>query len=351
MPTFHDLTVAEVDRLTEEATSITLRVPDELRDAYRFRAGQHLTFRHPTAEGEVRRTFSIWVTPDSGRLAVAVKLLSQGVFSRYVREDLAVGDQISVMTPAGRFGPRPVPDDRPRTYVAVVAGSGITPVLSIMGAALQDQPRATFVLLYGNRTAESVMFADEIADLKDRYVSRVQVLHVLSQEDHGSPLLSGRIDAAKLAALLQLHPPETVHEWFLCGPAGLVDMARTTLTDAGVDRRQIHRELFWSGSSTAAASPPVVPGRHVVRARLDGRTTSFAMPATGSVLDALLTHRPEAPYACRGGVCGTCRMRVVEGEVAMADNYALDPQDLDAGFRLACQSVPRSSHLAVDFDG
>jgi len=351
VPVFHDLTVARLDRLTEDAISITLAVPDQLREAYRFRPGQHLTFRHPTPDGEIRRTFSIWTTPESGVLAVAVKLLPTGVFSTHVRDGLTVGDRVSVMTPAGRFGPRPVDDDAPRTYAAVVAGSGITPILSIFGAVLGEQPGATCVLLYGNRTSASVMFAEEIADLKDRYLARLQVLHVLSQENQGSELLSGRIDATKLGALLHLHPPATVHEWFLCGPGGLVDLAHSTLTAAGMDRRQIHRELFWTGSSAAVPTAPApMPGPHLVRARLDGRTTSFAMPSNGSLLDALLAHRPEAPYACRGGVCGTCRMRVIEGEVAMTQNYSLDPADLEAGFRLACQAVPSSGALTVDFD-
>ena len=359
MPVFHDLTVARLEPLTDDAMAITLAVPAELAEAYRFRPGQHLTFRHTVGDEEIRRTFSIYTTPRSGKLAVAVKLLPGGSFSTFVRSQLRVGDQLSVMTPAGRFGPRlPVPEGAAPTYVAVVAGSGITPVLSILASVLESNPLATFVLMYGNRTQFSVMFADEIADLKDSFLERFQVFHVLSQEDHDAPLLTGRIDKAKLETLLELHPPERVHEWFLCGPAGLVEQARETLTGAGVDRRRVHRELFYLGTPAELPSQPASGGGTVaasgggtVTATLHGRTTTFPMPATGSVLDAVLRVRPDAPFACKGGVCGTCRMKVVAGSAEMVENYALDAEDVEAGFRLACQSVPTSGDLVVDFDG
>jgi ring-1,2-phenylacetyl-CoA epoxidase subunit PaaE len=195
------------------------------------------------------------------------------------------------------------------------------------------------------------MFTEEIADLKDRYADRFQVFHVLSQEEHESPLLSGRIDEVKLKILLELNPPELVDDWFLCGPSGLVEQVRTTLADNGVSKRQIHRELFHTGNAPPMQrSPESASLTSEVSARLDGRTTTFAMPASGSLLDAVLAHRPDAPFACKGGVCGTCRVRLVEGEVEMARNFALDPQDLEAGFRLACQSIPVSRRVVVDFD-
>jgi len=233
---------------------------------------------------------------------VAVKLLPDGIFSRFVSDQLTVGYHVSVMTPAGRFGPRPVDDDLPHTYVAVVAGSGITPVMSIITTVLESQPNAAVVLLYGNRTAASVMFAQEIADLKDRFLTRLQVIHALSQEGNGSPRLGGRIDRNTLESLLALHPAESVHEWFLCGPAGLVDLARNVLADHGVPRRQVHSELFWVGASVPAPRSIANPGRHTVTARLDGRTTTFTMPPTGSILDAVLAHRPRLPTPAGRGL-------------------------------------------------
>jgi ring-1,2-phenylacetyl-CoA epoxidase subunit PaaE len=373
MATFHDLTVADVDQLTEDALRLTLCVPPELRDAYAFRPGQHLTFRHQVGDGpddpapteirseEIRRTFSICSTPSSGQLQVGVKLLPGGVFSSYVHESVRPGSVLSVMTPVGRFVPRVFREGaEPQSpgahrYVAVCAGSGITPVMSIMGSLLESDPDADFVLIFGNRRAGTVMFAEEIADLKDRFLTRLVVYHVLSGEPHESPLLSGRIDAAKLKWFLGLHDPAGVEEWFLCGPTGLVTLTTDVLREAGVGRRQMHSELFWVGAEPPRPAPSEAGARVVdpvatVRARLEGRTVEFEVGRGESVLDALLRTRRDAPYSCRGGVCGTCRMRLLSGEVSMRRNYALEVTDLDAGFRLACQSEPVSPELDVDFD-
>jgi ring-1,2-phenylacetyl-CoA epoxidase subunit PaaE len=373
VPAFHDLVVTDLHPLTIDATAITLAVPEELREAYRFTPGQHLTFRYQVDEAEVRRSFSICTTPYSGRLRVGVRLLPDGVFSKFVHNELKVGDTLSVMTPVGRFGPlagtgrqpppeqppvgigsqpgRPPPESAGPTYVAVVAGSGITPVMSIMTTILETEPAANFVLLYGNRSAATVMFAEEIADLKDRFLARLQVLHVFSREVHDSPLLSGRIDDAKLEILLRLQPAQSVAEWFVCGPAGLVSQTAAALARHGVPRRQLHTELFYTGDVPALPrNPGSAQLRSQVTVRLEGRTTMFEMPASGSLLDAVLLHRPDAPFSCKGGVCGTCRVRVIEGELEMVRNFALDQQDVDAQFRLACQSVPRTAKVSVDFD-
>lgn len=350
MPVFHDLGVSGLEYLTDDAIKLTLEVPEPLRDEYRFTPGQHLTFAHQGVTGVVRRTFSICSTPASGELSVAIKLLPGGEFSGFVAERLRVGDRLKVMTPAGRFSSRSQADPGPRTVAAVVAGSGITPIMSIMSALLETEPETRFVLCYGSRRATSVMFAEEIADLKDRYVDRLQVFHVISSEAHAAPLLSGRIDAERLRLLLQLHPPHEVDEWFVCGPLGLIEVTRATLISHGVSADAIHREVFFTGR------PPSRPAGGAARAlegtvtfRLDGRT-STAPAGDGSVLDAVLAARPEAPFACRNGVCGTCRVRLVRGEVTMAQNFALEPSDLETGFRLACQSVPRTSELEIDFD-
>ncbi|MGD7788793.1 2Fe-2S iron-sulfur cluster-binding protein [Propionibacteriaceae bacterium Y1700] len=348
--TFHPLRVAELTPTTDDAVVITFEVPAELSQEYAFRAGQHLTIRTHLHGVEERRSYSICAAPSSGRLQIGVKLLPGGAFSTFVHDQLAVGDQLDVMTPAGRFSPRD-PTAEGRHYGAVVAGSGITPVMSIMAEVLRTTETSTFTLLYGNRGASSVMFAEEIADLKDTHPDRLQVFHVLSRELHASAVLAGRMEGEKLITLLDHFTSDdvAVDEWFLCGPYAMVTATSAELTRRGLGRRQVHSELFWTGE----VEPPQPTHREQgaqVTARLDGRTTSFSMPAAGSVLDAVLAQRPEAPFACKGGVCGTCRVKVISGEVEMARNHALDPQDLEAGFRLACQSVPVTDELTVDFD-
>jgi ring-1,2-phenylacetyl-CoA epoxidase subunit PaaE len=353
--TFHRLAVADIDRLTDDAVAVTFAVPPELADAYAFTPGQHLTLRTTIDGEEVRRSYSICSTPSSGRLRVAVKVLEGGVFSGHANTALRPGDEIDVMTPAGRFGVEPDPTNAKR-YAAVVAGSGITPVLSIAEAVLEIERRTVLTLVYGNRTTSSVMFAEELADLKDRYPDRFQLLHVLSREPHDADLLHGRIDEAKVRQLLDVVvPPATVDEWFLCGPFGMVQQVRQALEERGVPKRTVHLELFHvDGDAPRVARHRPVEGpddsAQEVTVRLDGRSSTFRMPPEGSVLDATLAVRPDAPFACKGGVCGTCRARVVRGAVEMARNYALEPAEVESGFVLACQSVPTTPVLELDFD-
>lgn len=352
--TFHPLRVAAVERLTDDAVTLTFEVPPELTDAYAFAPGQHLTLRTDVDGEQVRRSYSICAPPSSGRLQVAVKVLEGGLFSRHANSGLAPGDVLDVMTPAGRFGVPLHPADA-RRYVAVVAGSGITPVMSILPAILETEPTSTCTLVYGNRDSGSVMFVEELTDLKDRYPDRLQLVHVLSREPQDAELLTGRIDEQKLATLLrQVFPPETVDEWLLCGPFEMVQQVRAHLVAADVPPARIHLELFHvDGEAPRVARRPSSDGQDAgseVTVRLDGRSSTFTMPDEGSVLDATLAVRADAPFACKGGVCGTCRIKVVEGTVDMSRNYALDPSEVDAGFALACQSVPTSDRVVVDFD-
>jgi ring-1,2-phenylacetyl-CoA epoxidase subunit PaaE len=351
---FHRLRVADVERITEDAVAITFAVPDELRDAYAYQPGQHLTLRCELAGDDVRRNYSICSPATSGMLRIGVKRLPGGAFSTYAFERLRPGDTLDVMTPSGRFTV-PLAPGQAKHYCAIAAGSGITPILSILATALEIQPRSRVTLIYGNRTSRSVMFLEELEDLKDRYLDRFQLLHILSREHREAELLNGRIDDAKLKVLLDsLIPPETVDEWFLCGPAEMIDTARAALLERGVDVSRIHRELFHTG--------PVAPRRPTEAAEagaglaevsilLDGRTATFPLaPSAESILDAALAVRPDAPYACKNGMCGTCRARVVEGEVAMDHNYALEDDELAGGFVLACQAHPRSDRVVLDFD-
>ena len=353
--TFHPLRVAAVEPLTDDAVAITFAVPADLRAAYSFDAGQHLTLRTDVGGEEVRRNYSICAPATEGRLRIGVKRLDGGAFSTHATSTLQVGDEVEVMTPTGRFSPRLDPAQS-RHYAAIVAGSGITPVLSIVATALEVEPTSTVTLVYGNRTAGSVMFLEELADLKDRYPDRFQLVHVLSRETQEAELLSGRLDPPRLRRLLAaLLPPETVDEWFLCGPFAMVEGAREVLAEAGVGADHVHTELFHveGEAPRESASPEEVraAGSSSVRVTLDGRASTVQVPRTGvRILDAVLAVRADAPYACKGGVCGTCRARLVTGEVSMARNYALDPEETAAGFVLACQSVPVSEDVELDFD-
>jgi ring-1,2-phenylacetyl-CoA epoxidase subunit PaaE len=350
---FHPLRVLAVERLTADAVAVSLAPPAGLEELFAFQPGQHLTLRRVLDGQEQRRTYSVCVAPSAGVLRIGVKLLPGGVFSGWLHAGLGVGDSVDSLPPAGRFGAalgRPGP--QPRHLGAVVAGSGITPVLSILATALQT-PDTAVSLLYGNRTTADVMFLDELADLKDSHPDRVHLVHVLSGEAQASPLLHGRLDPERLTRLLtEVVDAAAVTDWFLCGPLGLVTGAREVLLSRGCDPATVHSELFYAGAVPAPTSPPAgaSSGSARVTVRLHGRTTTVAVPFGGpSVLEAVLAVRPDAPYACRGGVCGTCRARVRSGEVEMERNYALEPDELAAGLVLSCQSRPVTAEVALDY--
>lgn len=345
--TFHELTVTAVEQLTPSAVALTFAVPAELRPAFAFRPGQHVTVR---LDGELRRSYSICSTPaqlrERGTLTIGVKRVPGGVFSTRA-QGLATGETLPVLPPLGRFTTELDPA-RSRRYGAIVAGSGITPVLSLVSTALETEPGSTFAVVCGNRSAAEVMFADALADLKDRFPGRLQLVHVLSRETQPSDLLSGRLDADRVTTLLREFDLGGVQEWFLCGPLGVVRSAREALAAEGASGK-VHVELFHAEEPP----PPVadVAGGDVeVSIVLDGRSTDFTMDRSERVLDAALRHRGELPYACKGGVCSTCRAKVVSGAVQMAANWALEPDEVAAGYVLTCQSSPTSEELVLDFD-
>ena len=352
---FHPLRVAAVERLTDDAVTITFSVPDDLRDDYEFAAGQHLTVRMTIAGEEVRRNYSICAPAGSGRLRVAVKRLEGGAFSAFATSGLRPGDTVDVMTPTGRFHV-PLDPANAKHYCAVAAGSGITPVISIISTALEVEPDSRFTLVYGNRSTSSIMFLDELSDLKDRYPTRFRLINVLSREPQEVELFSGRIDADKVRRLLTtLIPVDTVDEWFLCGPFVMVEQVRDTLVAEGVGRAHVHMELFHvegeAPREVVATDIARDQGSSSVTVVLDGRSSTFDVPRGGlRILDAALAVRPDAPYACKGGVCGTCRAKLLDGEVAMDRNYALEQDEIDAGFVLACQSRPVTDRVSLDFD-
>ncbi|MCT9074954.1 2Fe-2S iron-sulfur cluster-binding protein [Streptomyces fulvoviolaceus] len=354
MARFHPLPVAAVDRLTDDSVALTFTVPPELREEYRHAAGQHLALRR-TADGqEIRRTYSICSPApapagDGPRtLRVGVRLVDGGAFSAYALKEINAGDELEVMTPAGRFSLDPAPG----LYAAIVGGSGITPVLSIAATLLAREPEARFCLIRSDRTSASTMFLEEVADLKDRWPERFQLVTVLSREEQQAGLPSGRLDRERLTGLLPaLLPVERVAGWFLCGPFGLVQGAERALRELGVARTRIHEEIFHVDpvAPTATAAAPA-PAHSTVTARLDGRGGSWPVQDGESLLETVLRNRPDAPYACKGGVCGTCRAFLVSGEVRMDRNFALEPEETESGYVLACQSHPVTEKVELDFD-
>jgi ring-1,2-phenylacetyl-CoA epoxidase subunit PaaE len=353
---FHELRVAALDRITDDAVAITFDVPEELREEYQFVAGQHVSLRCLIAGDDVRRNYSICTPAGSGVLRVGVKRLPDGVFSSYAMEKLQVGDTIEVLTPSGRFF-TPLHPRQARHYAAVAAGSGITPILSILATALQVEPRSRATLIYVNLTTRSIMFLEELEDLKDRYLGRFNLIHVLDGERHEVDLLSGFLDRERFTTVLDaLVGPVPVDEWFLCGPLGLTDMIRDTLVERGVQPEHVHRELFHVGPPSARTAPPpagawTAAAGSTVTVVLDGRSSTFRLrPDAEPILDAALQIRGDAPYACKNGVCGTCRAKLVEGQVAMQQNFALERDELDRGYVLACQSHPATDTVVLDFD-
>jgi ring-1,2-phenylacetyl-CoA epoxidase subunit PaaE len=379
---FHPLRVAAIDPLTDDAVAVTLAVPPPLRETFRHLPGQHLTVRHRTDDGEIRRTYSI-CTPaadpagaaEPRTLRIGVRLIEGGVFSRYVRKELAVGDLLETMAPSGRF----VLDCRPGHFAAVVGGSGITPVLSMATTLLQRQPDARFCLLRCDRTAASTMFLEEVADLKDRWPDRFQLVSAMSREERRTGPASGRLDAQRLTGLLPaLLPVGSVNGWFLCGPYGLVEVAARALRGLGVARGRIHQEIFHVDGATPAgpnatpaypsavsdgpsaisaernstpARPSAPPPSHTaLTATLGGRSGTWPVRDGEPLLETVLRNRTDTPYACRGGVCGTCRAFLVSGEVRMDRNFALEREEVVAGYVLACQSRPVGERVELDFD-
>ncbi len=347
------LRVKAVEHLTHDSVVV------ELEGEMSYSAGQHLTLRRIVDGTELRRTYSICAGAGSGRPRIGVKRLEGGAFSTWVNDEVAAGDVIEVAAPAGRFSPRLDPTAR-RRYVAVVAGSGITPILSILTTILEVEPSSTAVLWYGNKTTRDIMFLEEICDLKDRHPGRFEVLFFLSREEQEVELLSGRIDGERVRRLLAaLQPAGEVDEWFLCGPFTMVGEVRAALGEAGVDVSRIHAELFHVDGELPRAARAARSALHedwvgrtsAVTIVLNGRATTVTVPFDGDpVLDALIAVRADAPFSCTSGVCGTCRARLLEGAVEMDVSYALEPDETERGYVLMCQSHPTTDVVRLEIE-
>jgi len=351
-PRFHQLRVAEVRRETPECVSLKFDLPAELADEYRFTQGQHLALRTTLDGEEVRRSYSVCAGCDDGELRVAVKKVPGGRFSAWANDTLKPGDAIDVMTPEGRFF-TPLAPEHEKHYVAFVAGSGITPVLSLIRTTLAREPKSRFTLVYGNRRQTSVMFHEALEDLKDRYLTRFVLYNVFSREEQDIDLFNGRLDGAKATAFLStLVPVDFIDEAFVCGPASMIDDVEQALVGAGVPREHVHVERF--GVPGAAANAPV-DDADAAQARIgiviDGvrREIEFHR-GQHSILDAGRAAGLDLPYSCKGGMCSTCRGKLLEGEVKMAKNYALEPHEVAAGFVLTCQSYPLSERVLISYD-
>lgn len=356
---FHTLRVAGVRPLTDSAVEVTFDIPEDLHGEFDYLAGQHVALRTRIDGHEVRRSYSLCRPPAPGTVSVAIKRDLGGRFSTWAQTELQSGDEIDVMSPQGAFTSTLA--DLDGAHVAgIAAGSGITPLMALAATVLSRSQTSRFTLVYTNRSTTDVMFLEDLADLKDRYPTRLALHHVLSREQRSAPLLSGRIDEPRLRRILDaLVLPETVDEWFLCGPFELVQLCRDTLADIGVEPEHVRYELFTTGEGgrvePSTGRPVELRADEPVRRiefTLDGQSATVDSPVSAheSILNAALRVRPDVPFACAGGVCGTCRARLVEGSVAMTENYALEPDELERGYVLTCQSHPTTDAVVVDYD-
>jgi ring-1,2-phenylacetyl-CoA epoxidase subunit PaaE len=353
---FHRLRVKDIRRETTECVSIAFEIPETIKEHFRFHQGQNITIRLMVGDEEVRRSYSICSSPLENELRVAVKEVPEGKFSSHANKTLKVDDVLEVLSPTGSFF-TPLSPDQSKNYLAFAAGSGITPILSIIKTVLATEPQSNFTLIYGNRNRASIIFKEELEALKNKYMRRFALHNILSREQTDAPINHGRINAAKCDEFNnRLFDISTVDEVFLCGPEEMIFGVREWLEKKGIERKNIHFELFGVPGQLKSASTPDEKHSHTgqvskVSVKIDGITFDFDLDYDGSsILDAALKQGADLPFACKGGVCATCKAKLVEGEVEMDTNYALEPEETAAGFVLTCQSHPRSPRVIVDLD-
>jgi ring-1,2-phenylacetyl-CoA epoxidase subunit PaaE len=354
MKQFHNLTVKSIEKETSDSVRVMLDVPDDLADQFDFLPGQHLPVQLTLDGKKVRRTYSICSSPGEFPLELGIRVQPGGKFSEHVAENLSSGDELQVMPPFGQFHAEPDASQQ-KTYLAFAAGSGITPILSIVRTLLEHEPDCRFVLFYGNRRQRTAMFIDELYALKNRFTERLQLIFLFSQEEQEFPIFGGRLDAEKVTALVAtfcvgLKPDEA----FICGPDTMIKTVSASLSDLDMSEDKIHSERFGAPRKSGAGkakSPPSDDHDATVTVIMDGHQKTFEMSSSGAgIVDAAAEQGVELPYSCKGGVCATCRTFVREGEVRMDSNYGLEPWEVEKGFVLACQSHPLSDKVVLDYD-
>lgn len=353
MAKFHSLNVSKITRPTDDAVAVTFDVPEELQETFAFIQGQHLTLKKDIQGEDTRRSYSICACPIDEELTVAIKKLEGGKFSTYANEELQVGDVIEVMPPHGHFYV-PLDPANAKSYVAFASGSGITPIISIIETTLRTEPESEFTLFYGNRKTGSIIFQEELEALKNRYMGRLSLYHVLSKERQESDLFNGRIDAEKITSFARLFfDPEAVDHFFTCGPEEMMLTVQNELKNLGVPEERIHLELFTSPVGKLGAKEQEVKHEKAhaeITIVLDGNSITFPYDSDKSILDVAFDNGADLPYACKGGVCSTCVCRLEEGDVDMDVNYALEPDELEKGLVLSCQSYPKTEKVKLNFD-
>ena len=353
-PRFHRLAVSDLRREASDAVSMTFAIPRELAGDYAFSPGQYLTLRTTLDGEEVRRSYSICSGPDDGEIRIAVKKVDGGAFSSWAADELKHGDELDVMTPTGRFGIIP-PAEAGRIHVGFAAGSGITPILSIVKGVLAREPDSRFFLFYGNRSTDNIMFLEALEELKDRFIDRLSIFHVISGEEQDIPILHGRLDGEKVRVLLRsLVPAASVDHVFICGPSGMSEEIEATCRELGIADDRVHVERFVSEFGGKPRPKKVVeasaPPKAMASLIIDGKRREVPVAEDESILDAALRAGMDLPFACKGGMCSTCRAKLVEGDAQMEVNYSLEPWELKAGFILTCQARPCSDRVVVDYD-
>jgi ring-1,2-phenylacetyl-CoA epoxidase subunit PaaE len=353
---FHKVRVKEVRKETADCVSVLLDIPAELQSTFAYREGQNITIKTNVNGEEVRRSYSLCTSPAEKEWRVAVKAVPNGSFSQYANTQLKAGDELEVLPPTGSFNV-PLAAGNRKNYVAVAAGSGITPIISIIKTILQTEPQSQVTLVYGNRDRNSIIFREALEALKNTYMQNFRIVHVLSREVTDATINTGRIDAAKCDQLFNGYLDLTADAFFLCGPADMIFCVRDYLAAKGVSGQKIHFELFTTPATAnkdAAPRPKPLEGKNAksqVTVKIDGNAFSFELGFNEkNILDAALKQGADLPYACKGGVCSTCRAKVLEGEVSMDENYALEADEIVEGYVLTCQAHPKTDRVVIDFD-
>jgi ring-1,2-phenylacetyl-CoA epoxidase subunit PaaE len=351
---FHSLVIKKIVKETKDCVSISFHIPHSLQNTFQFQHGQNITLKAIINNEEIRRSYSICTAPYEGELTVAIKKVPEGIFSTYANELLKVGDSIDVMPPTGKFNST-LDKKQTKKYLAVAAGSGITPILSIIKTTLHEEPHSHFTLLYSNKSRSSIIFFEAIEALKNKYMNRFSLIHLLSKEKTDATINFGRINEVKLHDLSKLINYKGIDEVFICGPEEMIFTSKDFFEKQGLDKKSIHFELFVSATpkkkSTISAEVIDKTPKSRITVKLDGRSFDFKLGfKSDSILDAALQEGADLPFACKGGVCCTCKAKLVEGQVSMDVNYALEPEEVAEGYILTCQSHPLTERVVVDFD-